>query len=191
MLNIIEGKKNIFVADVRAEKLFREAEDDFFYFNNFDAAIEKIEKALTFVPKMLKALMMRANIYLLDGNFDDAMKYYELAQEVAPNNPNVLAALANIYELNSQNEKALIYVDKALNALHSKYNPLNKALIDLKITILIKQKKYLQAQLIINQSKSFLSLEDYRDIYVNNNSILKQKLELQRKIKQNNLKLIK
>ncbi len=191
MLNIIEGKKNIFVADVRAEKLFREAEDEFFYFNNLECAAEKIEKALTFVPKMLKALMMRANIFLLEGNFDGALTYYQLAYEVAPNNPKVLAALANTYEINEENEKALHYVEKALSALNSQYSPLNKALIDLKITILIKQKKYLEAQVLIKQAKSLLTMDDYRTIYMNNISVLKQKLELQRKIKENHLKLVK
>ena len=72
MLNTIGDKKK-FVTDVRAERLFREAEDDFFYFNKIEAAITKIEKALEYTPNMLKAIIMRANIAFLEGNFEHAI----------------------------------------------------------------------------------------------------------------------
>ena len=190
MINNIGEKKNIFIADIRAEKLFREAEDDFFYFNDIKSATQKIEKALILVPTMLKALMMKANISLLEGDFSLALHYYQEAKNVAPNNAKVLAALANMYEINEENEKALEYIERAL-ILITTNTPLYKALIDLKITILIKLKKYLLAQKFINQSKSVLSIEDYKDIYVNNNHLIKQKLKLQKKIKENHLKLVK
>lgn len=191
MLNTLEGKNNIFFADVRAEKLFREAEDDFFYFNKSQEAIEKIEKALTYTPHMLKALMMRANIALLEGNIELALEFYQKAYSFAPDNAKVLAGLANIYEINNQNDEALDYIEKALNSLNSKYSPLNKALIDLKLTILIKQRRYSVAKKLMNEVRPLLSIDDFNDIQMNNSSIIKQKLELQKKLKQTKLKIVK
>lgn len=191
MLNITEGKKYKIIADVRAERLFREAEDDFFYFNKINEAIEKLEKALNFAPRMIKALLMRANISLIEGNLEEAFNFYLKAEIYAPQNVKILSGIANLYEMQNQNEKALEYIEKAFEVGVSKYSPLNKALVDLKLSILIKQKKYLEAQKIINKAKSFLVKEDFAEIQANNLSILKQKLSLQKKLQQTNLKVVK
>lgn len=191
MINSIERNGNIFITDVRAERLFREAEDDFFYFNKIDSAIEKIEKALVFSPGMIKALLMRANIAVIEGNIDLALEFYKRAEGFAPQNVKVLAGLANIYEMNNENTKAFEYIEKALNIGVSQYSPLNKALLDLKFTVLIKQKKYLEAQKIINKSRYVLSEEDFRELQSNNLSVLKQKLLLKKKLEKTNLKVIK
>ena len=133
---------------------------------------------------MLKALMMRANIALLEGNIELALEFYQKAYSFAPDNTKVLAGLANIYEINNQNDEALDYIEKALNSLNSKYSPLNKALIDLKLTILIKQRRYSVAKKLMNEVRPLLSIDDFNDIQMNNSSIIKQKLELQKKLKQ-------
>lgn len=191
MLNTIQGKSNIFVTDLRSERLFREAEDDFFYFNKFEEALEKIERALEFSPNMIKALLMRANIALMSGEIELALEFYKRAEVLAPNNIKVLAGIANIYELNNQNDLACEYIEKAMGLGIDKFNPLNKALIDLKFNILLKQKKYTEAKKMLNESKYILIQEDYMALQADNLSVLKQKLLLQKKLKQTRLKVIK
>lgn len=191
MLNTTLEKNRKFIVDIRAEKLFREAEDDFFYFGKINDAIEKLEKALMFSPQMIKALLMRANIDVIEGALESALGFYLLAETYSPDNVKVLAGLANIYEMKGQNDKALEYIEKAFDVGFSKFSPLNKVLIDLKFTVLVKQKKYLEAQRIIEKSKYVLSENDFREIQLSNLSILKQKISLQKRLEKTNLKLVK
>lgn len=191
MLNTLEGKNCINIADVRAERLFREAEDDFFYFNNIASAIEKLENALMYLPNMLKALMLRANIAFLEGDFDLALVYYKRAESFVPNNAKVLAGLANIYEITNQNDIAYEYIEKAMSCGCFRYSGLSKALVDLKFAVLIKLKRYSEAKKVLDASRSFLTIEDYSELQKNNLLILKQKLALQKKIEKINLKVVK
>lgn len=190
MLNTIGDKKK-FVTDVRAERLFREAEDDFFYFNKIEAAITKIEKALEYTPNMLKAIIMRANIAFLEGNFEQALDFYQKAESLAPQNTKALSGLANVYEVCNNNTKSLEYINKALCILTSDSAQLKKALIDLKSTVLVKLGKYSEAKRLIDESRYAFSDDDFHDLQINNLSTINHKLELREKLKRIKLKLVK
>ena len=191
MLNTFEGKNSILVSDVRAERLFREAEDDFFYFNKIEDATDKLQRALKYAPSMIKALLMRANIALIEGDVELALAFYHQAECFAPENAKVLAGLANIYEILDENDVAYEYIQKALFNLSSNDCQLKKALVDLEFTILIKQKKYSMAQKILDDAKFLFEEEDYKVFQANNISVLKQKLEVQKRLKQTKLRLVK
>ncbi len=191
MLNTFEGKTNILVSDVRAERLFREAEDDFFYFNKIDDAVKKLEKALKYAPSMIKGLLMRANIAIIDGDVELALAFYHQAEKFAPQSAKVLAGLANIYEILGENDEAYMYIQKALANLNSNDCQLRKALVDLEFEILIKQKKYALAQKVLDDARYVFDEKDYRLLQANNFAVLKQKIELQKRLKQTKLRLVK
>lgn len=190
MLNIV-GHKKKFISDVRAEKLFREAEDDFFYLNDIESAISKIEKALEFAPNVLKIILMRANMALIEGELEKALEFYKRAELIAPKNEKVLAALANIYEICSDYDKSLEYIDRALANLNLKFSPLRTALIDLKSNIYMKQKKYSEASKVIDVAKYSMITPDFRELSASNIAAIKRKLEIQKKIKNVGLYLVK
>ncbi len=183
-------QKNIVISDLRSERLYREAEDELFYFHNIESAEEKIELALSYFPYFIKARVMNANIKILKGEYEKAIDIYLAAEKIAPANVNVLAGLANLYEITDDIILADKYVNKALNCSFVS-GELRKSLIELKITILIKMKKYTEAKSLIDSAKYELNAEELKEIQSKNLFIIKRKLQLQKKLNRLNLKLVK
>lgn len=190
MLNTIAEKRK-YISDVRAERLFREAEDDFFYFDKIAEATLKINKALEFSPEMLKALIMRANIAFIEGNFEQATQFYKKAETVDPNNIKALAGLANVYEVCNRNDESLKYIEKAMSNLKSENSLIKKGLLELKINLLIKLGQYVEAKKILEKSRYSLNEEDFIALCGNNLATINHKLELRQKLKSVKLELVK
>lgn len=142
MINSSEIKNTSFILDVRAERLFRSAEDELYYFDNPSAAKTKIMEALNYSPYMVKAIVMLANIYILEGNLNLALNLYKQAEKIIPNAVKILAGLANIYEMQGDNIKAFDYIVKALMLTKCHNSSFFVSMVELKSTILIKLNKY-------------------------------------------------
>jgi len=186
------GEQNLkYISDVRAERLFRAAEDDFFYLKDVKEALNKLTKALEYAPCMLKAILMLANICVLEGNLDSALENYKRAEKISPDNMKILAGLANTYEMLNENEKACFYVSKALNADNSKFTPLIKSLVELKTVILMKLNRYEEAKHLIDNARYSLSVQELRELQANTSSRIEHKLKLAEKLKQHKMQLVK
>lgn len=184
-------KKNLYnIRDIRSEKLFREAEDELYYFDNIQSAKEKIQIALSYNQTFSKALTMAGDIEFLNNNLKAALQYYLKAEKTNPNNVRILANLANLYEILNNTELATKYTNFAL--AQEIINPeIKKQLIEIKYSLLIKQKKYKEAQKLFDTAKHTLTSDKLRELQAENLFIIKRKLQIQQKIKQMNLKLVK
>lgn len=183
-------QKNIVISDLRSERLYREAEDELFYFDNIESAEEKIELALSYFPYFIKARVMNANIKILKGEYEKAIDIYLAAEKIAPANVNVLAGLANLYEITDNLLLANKYVNKSLSCGFINAE-LRKNLIELKISILIRMKKYKEAKSLIDSAKYELNSEELKELQAKNLSVIKNKLQLHKKLNKLNLKLVK
>lgn len=181
----------MFVADVRSERLFREAEDDFFYFKNTESAVNKIKQALTYAPCMLKAILMLANIFVLEGNLTQALELYKKAETLSMDNIKVLAGLANIYEMLNENDKACEYCVRALNSIKDISSPLKMALIELESIVLMKMNKYDDAKRLIDDSGYLLSSNELVRLQAGTVQFMKYKQELDERMKKHNIKVVK
>ena len=179
------------VLDLRSERLYREAEDEFYFFDNCKAVEKKLKKALDFSPSFVKALVLLANLYLYCGKIEKSLDFYKQAELIDANDVKVLAGLANLYEMLGEYKHAYDYVDKALLVTQFVSPALKKSLIELKSIILFKLKKYDEAKLFIEKSRSVLTQNDINEIKAGNFVELNHKLKLQQKIKNMHLSLIK
>ena len=180
-LNLTDNTRDIL--DIRSERLFREAEDDVFFFYDFDSALEKLNLAIEYTPAFTKALLLKADILVIKGEFDLALNIYHFVLEFGLKNAKVYASIANCYELLQDYEKALIFIEKSFAQEVKPFGELYKFLYDLKVSILVRTRKYYQARLEIDKSRYNLFFKDYLE--------LKQSKKIFSKHKRNRIKLIK
>ena len=69
----INSKK---IINIRSEILCRQAEDDFFYFNNINTAYKKLNEAVKLTPFHFKSLVLLADISFVKGFIKKAISRY-------------------------------------------------------------------------------------------------------------------
>lgn len=180
----INNKK---VINLKSEVLFREAEDDFFYFNKINSALKKLELAIKLTPSHTKSLVLCADIYFMKGQIKKALATY---QSVSVKTPRIIAALANcFYALKNFNE-AVLYVDKTIELLKTDDFSLYSQLIEIKINSLVEMKKYKQAYITFIKSQNVIDSVSLKHIYSSNYELINEKLKLQKKLRQSRLKIV-
>lgn len=186
-LSYIGSKK---VINMRSEVLFREAEDDFFYFNKINSALKKLEEAVKLTPSHTKSLMMCADIYFMKGNIKKALVTYQNAYLYGQSGARCIAAISNCFYALKDYEQALMWVDKALNALNREDYSLYSQLIEIKINVLVEMKRYKQAYVVFIQSQNVLDIISLKNIYNSNYELINEKLQLQKKLRASRLQIV-
>ena len=182
------GRKN--VINLGSEVLFREAEDDFFYFNKINAALKKLEEAVRLTPSHTKSLMMCADICFVKGNIKKALITYQNAYVYGQSSARCIAAISNCYYSLKDYEQALVWVDKAINALDREDYSLYSQLIEIKINTLVEMKRYKQAYVVFIQSQNMLDVISLKNIYNSNYELINEKLQLQKKLRTSRLQIV-
>ena len=186
MQNSVSNYINNKIININSELLFREAEDDFFYFNNLKRASEKLKKAIELTPCHIKSIILYADICFVKGNFKKALSLYVIANGQKPCDCRILASIANCYSSLRNFEEAIYYCDLALNCIESIDNAICSQLLELKITILTELKRYDEACTTFiyykNRLKSSLAISIC--------SALNEKIKLQKKLQDSGLKVI-
>ncbi len=149
---------NTKIINIKSELLFREAEDDFFYFNHINLAEKKLKNAINLTPLHFKSIMLLANIYFIKGYTKKALNLYIQANNISKNNYTVLASIANCYSNLEENNNALKFCNKALDLLKNENFNLFSQLIEIKIQALINLKKYKQAFSTYMNAKNTLDI---------------------------------
>lgn len=183
-LSYINSKK---VINMRSEILFREAEDDFFYFNKINSALKKLELAIKLTPSHTKSLMLCADIYFMKGNVKKALETYKIAQNKTPRG---LASVANCLYVLKDYESALSYINEAIELLKNDDFSLYSQLVEIKINSLVELKKYKQAYIAFIQAQNVLDFVSLKNIYNSNYELINEKLKLQKKLRQSRLKIV-
>lgn len=175
------------VINLKSEVLFREAEDDFFYFNKINSALKKLELAIKFTPSHTKSLVLCADIYFMKGQIKKALATY---QSVLAKTPRIIASLANCYYALKNFNEAVLYVDKAIELLKTDDFSLYSQLIEIKINSLVEMKKYKQAYITFIQSQNVIDSVSLKHLYSSNYELINEKLKLQKKLRQSRLKIV-
>ena len=186
-LSYINNKK---VINIKSEVLYREAEDDFFYFNKINSALKKLEYAVELTPTHLKSLMMCADIYFIKGNIKKALETYQKLIAIGENSAKCISAISNCYYSLKEYGKAIVWVDKAVDILKNDNLELYSQLIEIKINSLVEMKKYKQAYITFIQAQNVMDTASLKNIYNSNYELINEKLKLQKKLKQSRLKIV-
>ena len=175
------------IINIRTEKLYREAEDCFFYFSQYKKAVKKLDEAINLTPAHAKCLKLRGDIKYSIGKINDALEDYTTAAALKPDDAVLLASISSLYEINGNYVAALAFCNMAISKLNVYNNRIFTQLCELKINILISLQRYSEAENYLNSVKRRFSPHDLYGFRNNQYSFLKKKLELIEKI--NNLRL--
>ncbi len=152
---IIKGlNKRIF--NMKAEKLSREASDNFIYFKRYDLALKLANEALELEPYHTKTLMLKGDILLCIDKDIEALDAYSLAVESEPFNAQAYGAKAGVLDMLGRPEEALDYCSKAFEFITEKDSHLLVSLFDQKLSILHTLGKSTEAKEVLDAAQKCL-----------------------------------
>lgn len=184
-ISYLDSKK---IIDIRSEVLFREAEDDFYYFSNINSALKKLKKAIFLTPNHTKSLVLCADIYFVKGNIKKALDLYKKADLLTVNNVRIIAAIANChYSLKNYNE-ALKYAKTAIKYITLNDIALYSQILGLMAKIFTSLKNYKKAFEIYSEMKNFDS--SFEEFYKSSYDFVNKKMKLQTKLNNSGLKIV-
>ena len=175
------------IVNIKSEILCREAEDDFFYFHKVNTAYKKLCEAVKLTPSHTKSVLLLADVCFIKGYINKALNLYLQALQYIKQ-PRLYAAAANCYNIKGDYALALKYCDLAIEFMTEEHLSLYSQVTEMKINIFISQKQYKQAYNTFLKAKNIL--DNNSGIYNINYEILSAKIDLQKKLKQSNLKIV-
>ena len=178
------------VINLQSEVLFREAEDDFYYFNKVNLAYKKLSKAVDLTPFHTKSLMLLADICFMKGDVKLALNYYQQAEIVSADKPKVYASLSNCYYALKDFSNAVKFADKSLEMLRSDDFSLYSQLVEIKVNSLVELKKYSEANEIFTQSRNYMDSLTFKSLYNTSFELINEKLKLKKKQQQVKLRIV-
>ena len=178
------------IINIKSEILFREAEDDFFYFGNINSALKKLNLAIELTPNHTKSFILCADAYYLKGNYKKALENYQKVLISDEKNTRILGAIASCYFSLREYQRTIKYINKALNALKHEEFSLFEQLLELKINTYLELKEYEKAIEIYNEVKTIAEKVSYKQIYASNFELLNERLKKQEKLKKLGLKIV-
>ena len=177
------------IINIQSEVLFREAEDDFFYFNKINEAKKKLEKALELTPSHLKTIMLLADILFIKGSIKKALNLYLQAFNIKAD-LRIYASLANCYNALGNHKETLKYCDKALNHIYSDNLSLFSQVTEIKIEALINLGDYNLAYTTFLQAQNALDSMSLDIIHSFNYDILREKIQKRNKLHNSYLRIV-
>ena len=177
MMNLLSNNNDIKLRPVKkifnieAEKLVREASDNFIYFRDYEKTIEQLTRVLEIEPNHVKALILKGNIFFCIDKDNEALECFEKALSLDPFSAEAHGSKANTLDVLGKVKEAFACCEKAFKNITAKDKDLLPSLYDQKIALLIKLKKYEDAKQTLKQCYRYLKTEDsfkiascYRDI---------------------------
>ena len=177
MMNLLSNNNDVKLRPVKkifnieAEKLVREASDNFIYFRDYEKTLEQLTRVLEIEPNHVKALILKGNIFFCIDKDNEALECFEKALSLDPFSAEAHGSKANTLDVLGKVKEAFDCCEKAFKNITVKDKDLLPSLYDQKIALLIKLKKYEDAKQTLKQCYRYLKTEDsfkiascYRDI---------------------------
>lgn len=180
------------ITDIRSEILFREAEDDFYYFNKINTALKKLKTAVSLTPNHLKSIVLCADILFVKGNFKKALELYGIAKSLNPNDMRIIASIANCcYSLKKYTE-ALKYAENALKIKNMSVCEiaLRFQILEIMVNSYIALKNYKKAFKLYSECEFYNDEYSFEEFHKLSYRYLREKLEVQKKLNNSGLKIV-
>lgn len=177
------------IYNFKAEKLIRQASDNFIYYRDYKKALKQINQSLKTEQENVKALILKGNILFCIDKDTEALECFNKAINIDPSSVEAYGSKAGTLDILGNQKEALLYCEKALENITLKDKYLLPALFDQQIAILIRMKRYEEAKLVLIRSVKSLSKDEgsyliscYNDLIDSFCKDRKKKLEMVRKI---------
>jgi tetratricopeptide (TPR) repeat protein len=153
------------IPNLLVEKLIREASDNFSYNRDYDLALEQVDRALTIEQFNTKALILKGDILFCMDKDKEALDYFERAIKSDPCSAEAFGSKAGILEVFGQHSEALACCDKAFKLVRARDKFLLPSLYDLKLTLLLRVRRFEEARRILNRALEILPEDDSNYLY--------------------------
>lgn len=178
------------IVNIKSEILFREAEDDFYFFYKLNTAIKKLKEAIALTPSHIKSILLYADICFIKGHLKKALALYTQAETFLPDDAKIAASLANCYNSLKNYQKAVFYSDKAIKGIDSTNYYLYSQLTEIKINNLLYLKEYKTAYHLYVQSKKIIDSNSLKSLFTTDYETINEKLKLREKLNFSGLKIV-
>lgn len=148
------------IANIYVEKLIREASDNFSYNRNYDLALEQVNQILGVDPNNVKALILKGDILFCMDEDTKALEYFERAIQADPFCPEAYGSKAGVLDVLGEYKESLANCDKAFKLVSPKDKFLLPSLYDQKLTLLIRLRRFEEAQRIVIKAINTLPEDD-------------------------------
>lgn len=177
------------IYNLKAEKLVREANDNFIYHRDYEVALEQINEVLRIEPDHIKALILKGDILFCVDKDNEALEYFDRAINANPNSAEAYGSKAGTLDVLGHQKEALYCCEKAFENVTLKDRHLLPSLFDQKIAILVRMKKFEEAKEALKKCIKSLPKEDggyiiscYQDLIESSCKEKKKKLEMMEKM---------
>lgn len=181
------------IVSIEAEKLVREASDNFIYFRDYKTVLKQVNRVLEIDGIHVKALILKGNVLFCLDKEDAALICFEKALSIDPFSAEAHSSKSNTLDVLGKIKEAFACCEKAFSNITAKDRDLLPALYDHKIALLLKMKKYPEARAILKESYKYLTSENsfkmascYRDVI---NTLLEEQM-YRKKIASERFKLV-
>lgn len=148
------------IANIYVEKLIREASDNFSYNRDYELALEQVNQILTIDNNNVKALILKGDILFCMDEDDKALEHFEMAIHADPFCAEAHGSKAGVLDVLGKYKEALNHCDQAFKLITNKDKFLLPSLYDQKLTLLIRLRRFEEAQRVIIKALNILPEDD-------------------------------
>jgi tetratricopeptide (TPR) repeat protein len=149
------------VLNFSAERYFKTAGDLFVYEGDYETALNMVNKTLEIEPDNTRALVLKGDILFCLNQDLEALKVLNRAIELNGQCAEAYISKAGILDVLGKHREALYCCNQAMAHIGKHNEYLLSTLYDQKLVLLVRLKKYREAQRLLAESNSSLTQEDY------------------------------
>lgn len=177
------------VLNFSAERFLKTAGDLFIYEGDYESALSMVDKTLEMEPQDVRALVLRGDILYCLNRDQEALETFNAALVVDPDSVEALISRAGVLDVLGKYREALDCCNRAFTQIQPYQKFLLPSLYDQTIVLLLRLKKYRQAQQLLRNSESRLKKDDHEYLLSCYSHILTRLSETRRKARQKAEKL--
>ena len=149
------------ILNFSAERYLRTAGDLFIHQGDYESALAMVEKTLEIEPQDARALVLRGDILFCLNRDTEALRTFNQALSLHPACVEALISRAGVLDVLGKHRDALDSCNKAFSLMSDRHDYLMPSLYEQKIALLVRLKKYRQAQQLLAEAQQALSPEEY------------------------------
>ncbi len=162
------------VLNFSAERYLKTAGDLFIYHSDYHGALELVEKALETEPNDTRALVLYGDILFCLNRDGEALKALNKAIGLNPQMAEAYISKAGVLEVMGKCREALQCCRQALQLINRSKQYLLPSLFDQQIILLIRLKRFREAQQVLEKANDYLEDEDLDYLMSSYKSLLEQ-----------------
>jgi tetratricopeptide (TPR) repeat protein len=162
------------VLNFSAERYLKTAGDLFIYDGDYESALYMVEKTLEIEPDDIRALVLRGDILYCLNRDQEALDTFDHVLSMDPDSVEALISKAGVLDVLGKYREALACCTHAFQKIRPHQAFLLPSLYDQNVVLLLRLKKYRQAQLLLKTAENRLNKEENQYLLANYSHILER-----------------